>query len=90
MTGLEFDYKQALTFLPHWARGVQVFANASAQRATGDASSNFQGYVPRSGSWGASLSRPKFNVKFNHCESYGVDSVRDVRVVNNLPHGTLG
>ena len=65
MTGLEFDYKQALTFLPHWARGVQVFANGSAQRATGDAASNFQGYVPRSGSWGISLSRPKFNVKFN-------------------------
>jgi hypothetical protein len=35
MTGLEFDYKQALTFLPQWARGVQVFANASALRATG-------------------------------------------------------
>ena len=65
MTGLEVDYKQALTFLPHWARGVQVFANASAQRATGDATSNFQGYVPRSGSWGVSLSRPKFNVKMN-------------------------
>jgi iron complex outermembrane recepter protein len=65
MTGLEVDYKQALTFLPHWARGVQVFANASAQRATGDAASNFQGYVPRSGSWGISLSRPKYNLKFN-------------------------
>jgi hypothetical protein len=33
MTGCEFDYKQALTFLPHWARGVQVFANATATRA---------------------------------------------------------
>jgi iron complex outermembrane recepter protein len=64
MTGLEFDYKQSLTFLPQWARGVQVFANGSAQRATGEASSNFSGYVPRSGSWGISLSRPpKFNLK---------------------------
>jgi len=65
MTGLEADYKQSLTFLPHWARGVQVFANASAQRATGDAAGNFQGFVPRSGSWGASLSRPKFNLKLS-------------------------
>jgi iron complex outermembrane receptor protein len=65
MTGLDFDYKQALTFLPHWARGAQVFANASAQRATGEGAGNFQGYVPRSGSWGVSLSRPKFNVKVN-------------------------
>ncbi len=63
MTGLEADYKQSLTFLPNWARGVQVFANASAQRATGDAATNFQGYVPRSGSWGISLNRSKFNVK---------------------------
>jgi hypothetical protein len=33
--------------------------------------------------------RVKFNVKFDHGELYEVNSVRDVRVVNNLPHGTL-
>jgi iron complex outermembrane receptor protein len=65
MTGLDFNYKQALTFLPQWARGVQVFANASALRATGEASSNFAGYVPRSGSWGVSLNRPKYNLRVN-------------------------
>lgn len=66
MTGLEFDYKQALTFLPAWAQGVQVFANASAQRATGDtAAANFAGYVPRSGAWGISLTRPKYLLKVN-------------------------
>ncbi len=65
MEGLEFDYKQALTFLPQWARGVQVFANASAQRATGEASDNFSGYVPRSGSWGVSLNRSKYTLKAN-------------------------
>jgi TonB-dependent receptor len=65
MTGLEFDYKQALTFLPNWARGVQVFANASALRATGEGAANFAGFVPRSGSWGASLNRPKYSVQLN-------------------------
>jgi TonB-dependent receptor len=65
MTGLEFDYKQALTFLPPWARGVQVFANASALRATGEGASNFAGYVPRTASWGVSLTRPKYNVRMN-------------------------
>ena len=30
MTGLDVSYKQALTFLPQWARGVSVFGNASA------------------------------------------------------------
>ncbi len=65
MEGYEFDYKQALTFLPPFARGVQVFANASAQRATGPAADNFTGYVPRTYNWGASLSREKFNLKMN-------------------------
>ncbi len=65
MSGLEFDYKQALTFLPPWARGIQVFANASALRATGEGAANFAGYVPRSGSWGWSLTRPKYVLRMN-------------------------
>jgi iron complex outermembrane receptor protein len=63
MTGLEFDYRQALTFLPSWARGVQVFANATALRATGEGADNFAGFVPRAYNWGASLTRDKFNVR---------------------------
>ncbi|MDP3069430.1 MAG: carboxypeptidase regulatory-like domain-containing protein [Opitutaceae bacterium] len=67
LTGVDFSYKQALTGLPAWARGVQVFANASAQRVTGDsvATANFSGYIPRSGSWGVSLTRPGYNVRVN-------------------------
>jgi TonB-dependent receptor len=67
MTGVDFNYKQVLTFLPHWARGLQVFANGSAQRATGPNLGSFSGsnYVPRSGSWGISLTRERFNVRMN-------------------------
>jgi TonB-dependent receptor len=65
MTGVDFSYKQALTFLPAWARGVQVFANTSAQRATGEAAENFAGYIPRSGSWGASVTRERWNARVN-------------------------
>ncbi len=67
LTGVDFSYKQALTGLPAWARGVQVFANASAQRVTGDATAtaNFAGYIPRSGSWGVSLTREKYNLRIN-------------------------
>ena len=67
MTGLEFNYKQALAFLPQWARGVQVFANASALRATGPALANFAGLnlIPRTASWGISLTRQRFNVRAN-------------------------
>jgi TonB-dependent receptor len=63
MTGLEFDYRQALTFLPPWARGVQVFANASSVRATGEGADNFAGFIPFSASWGVSLTRAKYNVR---------------------------
>jgi hypothetical protein len=34
--------------------------------------------------------RVKFSVKFDHGELYEISSGGDVRVVNNLPHGTLG
>ncbi len=65
MQGVDFNYKQALTFLPAWARGVQVFANCSSLRATGDAAANFAGYAPRTANWGVSLTRERFNLKLN-------------------------
>ncbi|MBI5692338.1 MAG: carboxypeptidase regulatory-like domain-containing protein [Verrucomicrobia bacterium] len=67
MTGVDFQYKQALTFLPSWARGVQVFANGSALRATGPNLTNFTGMnlIPRSGSWGVSLTRQRYNLRLN-------------------------
>jgi iron complex outermembrane receptor protein len=67
MEGLNFNYKQNLTWLPHWARGVQVFANASTLRATGDVSAqqNFAGFVPRIYSGGFSLTREKFDFRIN-------------------------
>jgi len=63
--GIDVNYRQALTFLPRWARGLQVFANGSAQRLIGPAAANFAGYIPRSGSWGVSLSREKYNLRLN-------------------------
>jgi hypothetical protein len=33
--------------------------------------------------------RVRFNVQFDHGELYEVNNSHDVRVVNNLPHGTL-
>ncbi|MGH8018104.1 MAG: hypothetical protein ACREIA_07410, partial [Opitutaceae bacterium] len=65
MTGFEFDYRQALTFLPSWAQGVQVFFNASSLRTIGDGAANLAGFVPRSGSWGWSLTRPRYTLRMN-------------------------
>ena len=64
-TGFDVAYKQSLTFLPAWARGLHAFANASFQRATGAAAQNFAGYVPRTFNWGLSLTRAKYNVRVN-------------------------
>jgi hypothetical protein len=46
---------------------VQVFANATAIRAQGPAIASFAGMnlIPRSGSWGVSLTRERFNVRLN-------------------------
>lgn len=67
MEGLDFSYKQNLTFLPHWARGVQVFANMTTMRAIGaeDARLNFRDLVPRVYSGGIRLTREKFEVRIN-------------------------
>ncbi len=65
MSGFEAEYKQALTFLPAWARGVQVFANLTALRATGESAAEFRGYTPRTYNWGVSLSRPRYTLRAN-------------------------
>ena len=62
MEGFSFNYKQALTFLPSWARGVQVFANGSTQHASGAASGEFQ-YSPRLANAGISLTRPGYSLR---------------------------
>ena len=65
LEGLNVNYRQALTFLPPWARGVQFYANGSAQRTANDTGGNFSGFIPRGGSWGLSLSRPAYNLRMN-------------------------
>jgi len=65
MSGVDLNYKQALTFLPDWARGVQVFANLGATTLTGDDSGSFAGYIPRTYNGGVSLTRPRYNIRAN-------------------------
>ncbi len=62
MEGVTFSYKQALTFLPTWARGVQVFANGSTQHASGAATGEFQ-YSPRLANAGVSLTRQRYSLR---------------------------
>jgi TonB-dependent receptor len=50
--GFEFSYRQALTFLPFWARGIQLSFNASRMTLDGSNSADFTGFSPSSYSGG--------------------------------------
>lgn len=63
--GFDVSYKQALTFLPSWARGVQVFANGTVQRFIGAQVDNFANFIPKTATWGVSLGRPRYSLKVN-------------------------
>jgi iron complex outermembrane recepter protein len=64
MKGMELAYRQQLTFLPHWARGVNFTANFSSQRAK-NSFDYFTNMIPFNVNWGLSLTRPKFNLRIN-------------------------
>ena len=64
--GIDLNYRQALTFLPRWARGIQVSANYSWLFIYGaQANTNFSAFTPRSGNLSLSLTRPKFTARIN-------------------------
>jgi iron complex outermembrane recepter protein len=86
MEGYDVAYKQALTFLPEWARGVQVFANGAAQRGTGDLVDNFSGFIPKTASWGISLNRPRYSLKVNW--NYKSKHRRGAITGTGIPPGT--
>ncbi|MBL9202855.1 MAG: TonB-dependent receptor [Opitutaceae bacterium] len=65
MTGFEIDYRNTLKFVPAWIGRVQAFANASTNRAQGEATANFAGFAPTTINWGASLTRPAFTLRLN-------------------------
>jgi TonB-dependent receptor len=68
ITGMEYAYKQSLTFLPAWARGVQVFANLTKLSLGGSSQSDFTGFNPKTLSWGVSLVRSRFAIRFTASE----------------------
>jgi len=87
MEGYNVSYKQALTFLPSWARGVQVFANGAAQRATGEEVNNFSGMIPKTAACGVSLTRPGYSLKVNW--TYKSRHRRAALNGNSIPPGTF-
>lgn len=87
ITGMEFAYKQALTFLPSWARGIQVFVNLTKLSLGGSSQSDFTGFNPKTLSWGASFVRPRFAIRFTSSEQ-GETRRAPVAASASVPVGT--
>ena len=66
--GVEFSYRQALTFLPDWARGLQVFVNATSLRLTGSTTADFSAFDPSRWAGGINFVRSRYFMKvtFTH------------------------
>ena len=65
VTGVEFNYRQPLKFLPNFARGINVRYNLTQLHLKGNGLSDFSSFIRRSQNWGISLDRPKFSVRLN-------------------------
>jgi iron complex outermembrane recepter protein len=89
ITGIEFSYRQSLTFLPHWARGMQVFVNATRLELSGSKTADFTGFNPEVFAGGISLVRERFFIKGTL--SYLGDTRRSlvaVSAANGIPADT--
>lgn len=65
VTGAEASVRQALTFLPGWARGLSVFANATVLERSGTNAEDLNQFAEYNVNYGLSLARPRFLVKVN-------------------------
>jgi iron complex outermembrane recepter protein len=89
ISGIEFNYRQSLTFLPDWAKGFQVFVNGSRMRLSGSASAEFDGFNPSTYAAGINFVRPRFFIKLSG--TYQGETRRTLNAVsagNGIPAGT--
>lgn len=63
VSGAEFDYRQNLTFLPAWARGLAVFANLAMLHLEGGAIADFSNFVSKTVNYGVSFNRTQFTAR---------------------------
>jgi TonB-dependent receptor len=68
LTGADLNYSQLLTFLPSWARGVSIFANATILDVDGDNEADFAKFAPKIFNWGLRYNAHKFgaNLRWNY------------------------
>ena len=88
--GLEFSYRQSLTFLPAWARGFQVFVNGTRMQLSGSTTADFTGFNPSSYAGGLNFIRPRYFIKLTvtHQGETRRGAVA-ANVANGIPAGTF-
>ncbi|HRE79479.1 MAG TPA: hypothetical protein PLN52_00460, partial [Opitutaceae bacterium] len=64
--GIELGYRQSLTFLPHWARGLQVFVNATKLELRGSNTADFSSFNPETISGGINFVRARYFFRFTY------------------------
>jgi TonB-dependent receptor len=87
--GLEFGYRQSLTFLPRWARGFQVFVNYTKLHVSGSNTADFTGFNPDVFAGGINFVRERFFIKGTI--SYLGDTRRSLvapSAANGIPENT--
>jgi iron complex outermembrane receptor protein len=63
VSGMEYDYRQNLAFLPRWARGFTVFGNMTLQHLEGSQRASFGGFVAKTTNYGITYSRARFTAR---------------------------
>ena len=63
--GLEFSFRQALDFLPPWARGLAVNASVTLKKLQGPSAATLQDFGGSTANWGISLTRSRYALRLN-------------------------
>ena len=88
VTGFEFSYKQALTFLPHWARGLDTFVSFTKVERRGGVLADFSSFTPKSGSGGVTFARGRFLIRTT--VTYRAEQAQSaVAASATIPEGTF-
>ncbi len=74
--GYEVSWRQSLFFLPDWAKGFQLFGNATITRLNGTNAADFIPFAHKNLNWGVSYLRQRASVKFNVAYAYKVTGAR--------------
>jgi len=80
LRGTELTYRQALSFLPASARGLQVFVNWTQRTVGGANAADFTGYTRESFSWGVNFARSRFVARFTYST---IGAIRQNRIASS-------